>query len=61
MLVTELCPNLCEPMRCTRQAPLSLGFPKQKYWSGLPFPSPGDLPNQGLNLHLLPGRQILYL
>ena len=28
-----------------RQAPMSLGFSKQEYWSGLPFPSPGDLPN----------------
>ena len=27
------------------QAPLSMGFPRQKYWSGLPFPSPGDLLN----------------
>ena len=26
------------------QAPLSMGFPRQEYWSGLPFPSPGDLP-----------------
>ena len=32
------------------QAPLSLGFPKQEYWSGLPFPSPGDLPNPGIKL-----------
>ena len=30
------------------QAPLSIGFPRQKYWSGLPFPSPGDLPNPGI-------------
>ena len=30
-----------------RQAPLSLGFPRQEYWSGLPFPSPGDLPHSG--------------
>ena len=30
------------------QAPLSLGFLRQKYWSGLPFPSPGDLPKQGM-------------
>ena len=30
------------------QAPLSLGFSKQEYWSGLPFPSPGDLPNPGI-------------
>ena len=27
------------------QAPLSMGFPKQEYWSGFPFPSPGDLPS----------------
>ena len=27
------------------QAPLSMGFPRQEYWSGLPFPSPGDFPN----------------
>ena len=27
------------------QAPLSMGFSRQEYWSGLPFPSPGDLPN----------------
>ena len=33
--------------------PLSLGFPGQEYWSGLPFPSPGDLPDQGLNRCLL--------
>ena len=32
----------------TRQAPLSMGFSKQEYWSGLPFPFPGDLPNPGL-------------
>ena len=32
-----------------RQAPLSMGFSRQEYWSGLPFPSPGDLPNQGSN------------
>ena len=30
------------------QAPLSMGFPKQEYWSGLPFPSPGDIPNPGI-------------
>ena len=32
------------------QASLSIGFPKQEYWSGLPFPSPGDLPNLGIEL-----------
>ena len=30
-----------------RQAPLSIRFSRQKYWSGLPFPPPGDLPNPG--------------
>ena len=30
------------------QAPLSVGFSRQEYWSGLPFPSPGDLPNSGI-------------
>ena len=30
------------------QAPLSVGFPRQEYWSGLPFPPPGDLPNPGI-------------
>ena len=30
------------------QAPLSVGFPRQEYWSGLPFPSPGDLPDPGI-------------
>ena len=29
-------------------APLSMGFPRQEYWSGLPFPSPGDLPDPGI-------------
>ena len=32
----------------THQAPLSMGFSMQKYWSGLPFPSPGDLPDPGI-------------
>ena len=34
------------------QAPLSMEVPRQEYWSGLLFPSPGDLPTQGLNPHL---------
>ena len=32
------------------QAPLTMGFSRQEYWSGLPFPSPGDLPNPGIEL-----------
>ena len=35
------------------KAPLSMGFPSQEYWSGLPCPPPGDLPDQGLNSYLL--------
>ena len=31
-----------------RQPPLTMGFPRQEFWSGLPFPSPGDLPNPGV-------------
>ena len=31
-----------------RQAPLSMGFSRQEYWSGLPFPTPGDLPDPGI-------------
>ena len=36
------------PWTVAHQAPLSMGFPRQEYWSGLPFPSPGDLPNPGI-------------
>ena len=32
------------------QAPLSMGFSRQEYWSGLPFPSPGDHPDPGIKL-----------
>ena len=35
------------PGTSARQAPLSVGFPRQEYWSGLPFSSPGDLPDPG--------------
>ena len=36
------------PWTIAYQAPPSMGFSKQEYWSGLPFPSPGDLPNPGI-------------
>ena len=45
VLVAELCLTLATPWTVARQAPLSLGFPMKEYWSGLPFLSPGDLPN----------------
>src|SRR5574340_991192 len=41
--------------------PLSMEFCRQEYWSGLPFPSPGYLPDPGIKLCLLHCRQILYV
>ena len=43
-LVEKSCSTLETPWTVTSQAPLSMGFSRQEYWSGLPFPSPGDLP-----------------
>ena len=43
----------CDPMDCRPPGPSVQEFSRQEYWSGMPFPPPGDLPNQGLNLHLL--------
>ena len=41
--------QLCAtPWMGAQQAPLSMGFSRQEYWSGLPFPPPGDLPNAGI-------------
>ena len=39
---------LATPWTVAHQTPLSMGFPRQEYWSGLPFPSPGDLPDPGI-------------
>ena len=36
------------PWTAAHQAPLSMGFSRQEYWSGLPFPSPGDIPDPGI-------------
>ena len=41
---------LCHPMDCSPQALLSMGFSRQEYWSGLPWPPSGDLPNPGIAL-----------
>ena len=40
--------SLLTPWTVAHQAPLSMGFLRQEYWSGLPFPSSGDLPNPGI-------------
>ena len=43
------CAQLCaNPWTIAHQAPLSMGFSRQEYWSGLPFPSPGNLPEPGI-------------
>ena len=38
----------CDPWTVALQVPLSMGFPRQEYWSGLPLPSPGNLPSPGI-------------
>ena len=48
------------PWTVAHQAPLFMEFSRQEYWSGLPCPSPGDLPDPGIKLGLLHCRQILY-
>ena len=47
--VVQSCLTLCDPMDSSlHQAPLSMEFSRQEYWSGLPFPSPGNLPIPGM-------------
>ena len=46
--VAQSCRTLCDPRTVAHQAPPSMGFSRQEYWSGLPFPSPGDLPDPGI-------------
>ena len=48
-LVARSCLTLATPWTVARQAPLSMGFSRQEYWSGLPVPSPGDLPDPGID------------
>ena len=46
--VAKSCPFLEIPWTIAHHAPLSPEFPRQEYWSGFPLPSPGDLPNPGI-------------
>ena len=65
-----VCLTLAIPWTVAHQAPQSMGFPRQEYWGGVPFPSPagvgchsllqGTFPTQGSNLHALHARWILY-
>ena len=56
--------TLCDPMHCSPQVPLSMGFSRQEYWNRLPFPPPGDLPNPEIEPTFLMspsiGRRVLY-
>ena len=56
-LVAKSCPAFVTPWSVACQVPLSLGFSRQEFWNGLPFPSPGDLPNPGIE----PGSPALLL
>ena len=53
MLVAQSYPTLCDLMDYSPPAPLSTVFSRQVYWNGLPFPSPGDLPDSGIELQPL--------
>ena len=53
VLVTQLCPTLWNPMDCSLPGFLSMEFSRQEYLRGLPFPSPGDLPDPGIKLGFL--------
>ena len=44
----QSCPTLWDPVDCSCQAPLSMGFSRQEYWNGLPCPLPGNLPDLGI-------------
>ena len=44
----QSCPTLCDPIDSRPPGSPSLGFSRQEHWSGLPFPSPGDLPDPGI-------------
>ena len=46
--VAQSCPSLCDPWTVAYQAPGSMGFSRQEYWSGSSFPSPEDLPDPGI-------------
>ena len=49
------------PWTVACQAPLSMGFPRQEYWSGLPFPPPGELPGESMYLKVLFLKPLLFL
>ena len=46
--IAQWCPSLCSPWTVSCQAPMSIDFSRQVYWSGLPFPPAGNLPKPGI-------------
>ena len=48
VLVSHYVRLIVTPWTVAQQAPLSMGFSRQEYWGGLPFPPPGDLPTPGI-------------
>ena len=56
-LVAKSCPTFATPWTIALQVPMSMGFSRQEYWSGFPFPSAGHLPNPGIE----PGSPALQL
>ena len=48
VLVTQSCPTLCDPVDGSLPGFSTMGLSRQEYWSGLPCPPPGDLPNPGI-------------
>ena len=47
-MYAQSCPTLCDPVDCSLPVSRSMGFSRQGYWTGLPFPSPGDVPDPRL-------------
>ena len=58
--VAKLCLTFCDPTDCSPPGFPSMGFPRKEYWSGLPVPSPGDLPDPGIK-PMSPGLQVGFL
>ena len=61
MLTRSVVSDSVTPWTAAPQAPLSTGFSRQEYWSGLPFPTPGDLPNSGIEAASLESSALVYL
>ena len=60
VLAAQSCLTLCNTWTAALQVPLPREFSRHEYWSGLPFSSPGDLPNPGMEPMAPRCRQILY-